>query len=530
MTKAREFFESSEYQNLIHKELIGIKPPYVLTHRNSNSLLDETIEIHIGLNNIRHIRILDTEFCENLVVEDTSLIGLFNTLIFENCTVLGIDCQPDIKLTFIDLLQYHNNRTISLKLFKGSLSINNSIREPSISIQSESLALLSIEGQYHTIDVSPTTEYGTFEMEKLKVDTKIVNFRCNRLTVTTNSNINLIPDSFTVGSAIVENCNLKDSTFTTQNSMQLLIRDCCLYGSSSFWVFSDTILDFRTAKFEKMIIGPNSNSGDTHCTLYASNVSRFNYSTDKYTPKNGGELDLGACVFNLDFAKVNIDELTCSFRSSFKLLKMRNCNIPSMVNRGVNFRQLHTLELHKSSSIEYGFFPTERDRWPNLKRDDFFDLDSWFQSFIKLRDQAHHENKEDDKDFYNWLSQNFRLFASNDKITCFFLWLYKWSSSFGRNPFYPLIIWLGSWFLFVLLHSLINIWPCIGLPYYEFYIFLWKFDWLPEAMAFASLGLFPLSGVGDQSIAHALVSSLHTVFSGVLFFLIGFCIRNHAKL
>ena len=160
-------------------------------------------------------------------------------------------------------------------------------------------------------------------------------------------------------------------------------------------------------------------------------------------------------------------------------------------------------------------------------------LNFWLNSFSQIdakldcSDALDRLDATDDRDFVRWMIQHFRLRTTDDRNTRILLWIYKSFSGFGLNPLAPLMCLLCFGGLFAGIHWFVEVVSCFistGT------LALIDVQWRPYVFRPAISGVFPLNFSEIRGEVHILLTSLHNLVSGALWFLFELTIRNHGRI
>ena len=528
MTIANQFLTDKAFNRAFCFQLKAIhSSPQQTINEKLSDFTDNTFQV-IHENNALHLAILDTDFTENLIL-GSSNIPCISSVSIHNCNIKKLEIANNINISFTECYNKSgsDNRTISLINNGGKVRFDSVFSDCKLGLLLKDQTDLELTGIFDTINVESK---GTASINTFDAKFAYREFNLRNIEVLGSNVFNITQKDQACFK--VQNSSINIPVMKFFGAGKTSFKGSTIHGDSALFFDSNSQISMEDQDFTQIQIQATEQSSSPKLDFILKNSPPVKVESNKRKTQyhRNCKLILDDSDYELSLINCKLSELESNPNSSFRSLRFINSEVSSAKENNASFKKLRFFFLDSESSVCYSFFPKKINFWPSLRWENFSHHDVWMQSFIELRDKANQLKKEDDKDFFIWMSQHFRLMSTKERNTKLFLTFYKWTSSFGRNPFFPIMIWIGSVLPFAIVHFVIAIWPCLNLPSGEFYDFIIQGLWLKDVISFTLTGLFPLVGVEKQSLAHAVCSSFHNIISGVSFFLTGFCIRNHAKL
>ena len=261
-----------------------------------------------------------------------------------------------------------------------------------------------------------------------------------------------------------------------------------------------------TLRFYNSNINPDSAEFKNIVTIYCGNVSVF----VKFFQSTKIDFYDDTVINTLVFDHVKIE------RVKFGLGSLQN---------------MKWLEVYYKNRIPYAAFPHSISEWPDFSNVEDLHCEKWMRSFSVLAKTAEEEGFFDRKNTFVIMAQRFRSRCSHDHKTRIFLKLYGKACGFGQNPIYPALWWLLISCLFLIIYWCFSIIPYLNLPSQVAYLKILEEGFYDDKLIPSVLnGMFPFLFLDQESYILAFFTSIHKIFSGFLFFLIGFYVRNQTKL
>ena len=221
-----------------------------------------------------------------------------------------------------------------------------------------------------------------------------------------------------------------------------------------------------------------------------------------------------------------------NFSTVFELIELdlRKCQIDSFILKENTIKKLASLEIFEtvigymnSVSLNSIAFPTRH--WVAKS-----DAVKWKQACLYLSDLMKKQSEPDACLFLQWQAQYYRMLSTNSISEYCFLRIYRLLSDFGMStlrPFLWLLFFVAVFAAFHYIYTIFQINGSIG------FLKPWGIDaeilqrgfWRPLIM-----GVMPLFRTQNIDLLSHVMSIFHLNVSLLLFFLLGFAIRNKIRI